>query len=100
MFTAACWSGSDYLKMATTNAACCPRYTNRREIPPGLRAMLISFETSYQGRDAFLTEHPSVGHQHISDANCNPQGSRVILPVESSWHHVVVNQLPLPPKVH
>lgn len=22
------------------------------------------------------------------------------VPVESSWHHVVVNQLPLPPEVH
>lgn len=24
----------------------------------------------------------------------------VIIPVESSWHHIVVNKLPLPPKVH
>lgn len=23
-----------------------------------------------------------------------------IIPVESSWHHIVVNKLPLPPKVH
>lgn len=24
----------------------------------------------------------------------------IIIPVESSWHHVVVNELPFPPKVH
>lgn len=60
---------------------------------------IISSGPLYQRRDVLLTERPSAGHQHISNANYNRQWSHMVIPVESSWHHVVVNQLPLPPKV-
>lgn len=40
---------------------------------------------------------------YISINGCTEQFKNrryVIIPVESSWHHVVVNKLPFPPKVH
>lgn len=45
------------------------------------------------------------GHEHYHYANYNQSKqfrnrSRIIIPVESAWHHVVVNELPFPPEVH
>jgi len=70
---------------------------------------LIGFVLHCHGTDLFLTRglfQSSATEIIIMQITINHSTEHsknwvhIIIPVESPWHHVVMNKLPFPPKVH